>query len=1186
MSFIREADEEPIPGYRLIRPLGSGGFGEVWLCEAPGQIMKAIKFVFGSLDASATGDGRARQEFHAIQRVKEVRHPFVLSIERIDILDGEVVMVMELAEKSLHDVLQEARTAGQPGIPRDKLLKYMADTAEGLDYLSEAHNVMHMDVKPRNLFLIGDHVKVADFGLARHLERQSSSGILAGISPQYAAPETFTSRITKHSDQYSVAIVYMEMLTGRRPFNGKTIRELALQHMNVEPDLSPLPERDRRAVYRALSKDPFKRFPNSRQFIEALSGMSGGGLPVYAIAEDVSSKELDPESAVLPATKFGGIDASVDPEELRATLHLPPAGEKPPKPVLDPVSPPKPVIEPVKTKAEPAKPRLESIKSLPAIEPIEPSKVEYSQQVNFDFPVAGDVLRPTIIIGYGSFGLACLRELRSRLTDRLGDLRQIPMFRFMYADADPDAKTVGMAGSPDRALAADQIFPTPLQPITRYRKGALELLSEWMPREKLHAIPRTMNPQGSRALGRLAFTENYLRFVTRLRREIELATHPESLTLSGDHSGLPVRDHRPRIFVLCAAGGASSGALPDIGYSIAKLFGQLKLPVAVHAMLFLGSPADPTTPPDECANVYATLSELNHYADETITFQSRYGGPDGPQVESQDRPFSSIYLIQRGARGPTAVSECAERLASYLTLDLTTPMGADLDRSRAINSGEVFRSFGTGGLWYPRGLLLRAASRMVGERMIQIWQSQASAVSPAVAEFCHRVISDPNLKPERVSVQIEEAIRTVEAVPGDQVTGLLGNLEQKIDVGGATGVWAREAFDAVMNLVGVKGSRDPADAVRTGKLTKAYVTAVNNLGDRWLKVVAREAVGLIEKPGRRVAAAEGALGRLAEYCERTENDILRGSAEFTRRSEQAFAVARAAAEVCYVGGGFSLFGNRDQKNMRALLAALSNYAQQRTQEETHAGVIRFFRKVKAGLEDKQRDLSICRQRLSNLKQALEIPETGGASCYGESPIVQILLPDGGEEIEWAAKRFVEVVKPVHVEALDQTLQSLVLEPRGGLFAVCQKSGEYIQELAEPLIDQTAAYLGTLLPVNDVAEFAKYLSRDWDQRLKKARDRATPTVTGHTENERAYLVVPETAAGEQVAISLGLDPRRVTLLRSSRSNEIVFVREVMLKLADVRETLHYCREAYEERVNRPAASPHARFDVVEWVPLDV
>ena len=269
MSWIREADEEPIPGYRLIKPLGSGGFGEVWLCEAPGGIHKAIKFVFGNLDASATGDGRARQEFHALQRVKEVRHPFVLSTERIDIRDGEVCIVMELAEKSLYDVLQEVRQAGRTGIARDRLLRYMADAADGLDYLSEAHNLMHLDVKPRTLFVFGDHIKVADFGLAKHLERASSSGILAGISPQYSAPETFTSRITKFSDQYSLAIVYMELLTGKRPFHGKTIRELALQHMNVPPDLSALPDRDQRVVGRALAKDPFERFGSCKAFVEA-----------------------------------------------------------------------------------------------------------------------------------------------------------------------------------------------------------------------------------------------------------------------------------------------------------------------------------------------------------------------------------------------------------------------------------------------------------------------------------------------------------------------------------------------------------------------------------------------------------------------------------------------------------------------------------------------------------------------------------------------------------------------------------------------------------------------------------------------------------------------------------------------------------------------------------------------------
>ena len=68
------------------------------------------------------------------------------------------------------------------------------------------------------------------------------------------------------------------------------------------------------------------------------------------------------------------------------------------------------------------------------------------------------------------------------------------------------------------------------------------------------------------------------------------------------------------------------------------------------------------------------------------------------------------------------------------------------------------------------------------------------------------------------------------------------------------------------------------------------------------------------------------------------------------------------------------------------------------------------------------------------------------------------------------KRFVETVRPEDIGKLDQVLQALVLEPRGGLFGACQKSGDFIQELADPMVDQAAAFLGELLPVTDVAEF--------------------------------------------------------------------------------------------------------------------
>ena len=216
MNWLREPDTEPMPGYRLIEPIGTGGFGEVWKCVAPGGIHKAIKFVYGNLNALDGDDARAVQEMKALERVKEVRHPFVLSIEQIEDVGGELVIVMELADKNLHECLVEYQQAGPAGHPARRPARVPATTrAEGLDHLIEKHNLQHLDVKPRNLFLVADRVKVADFGLVKTLERSSSSGLMGGVTPIYAAPETFSNKISKHSDQYSLAVVYVELLTGQ-----------------------------------------------------------------------------------------------------------------------------------------------------------------------------------------------------------------------------------------------------------------------------------------------------------------------------------------------------------------------------------------------------------------------------------------------------------------------------------------------------------------------------------------------------------------------------------------------------------------------------------------------------------------------------------------------------------------------------------------------------------------------------------------------------------------------------------------------------------------------------------------------------------------------------------------------------------------------------------------------------------
>src|SRR5262249_46797682 len=276
MNWLREPDSEPLPGYRLLEPIGTGGLWEVWKGVAPGGILKAIKFVYGNLNALDGDDARAVQEMKALERVKQIRHPFVVSIEQIQDIGGELVIVMELADKKLPECLQEYQEAGRPGIPRDILLGFLDDAAVGLDHMIEKHGLQHLHVKPRNLFMVSRPGQVADFGLVKTLERSSSSGLMGGVTPIYAAPETFSNKISKHSDQYSLAVVYVELLTGKRPFSGKNIRQLALQHMTEPPDLSMLPEADRPVVAKALAKDPDQRFPSCTAFIRSLGGRQDG----------------------------------------------------------------------------------------------------------------------------------------------------------------------------------------------------------------------------------------------------------------------------------------------------------------------------------------------------------------------------------------------------------------------------------------------------------------------------------------------------------------------------------------------------------------------------------------------------------------------------------------------------------------------------------------------------------------------------------------------------------------------------------------------------------------------------------------------------------------------------------------------------------------------------------------------
>ena len=284
----RQPGEEPFPGYRLIEPLGRGGFGEVWRCEAPGGLFKAVKFVPGTefIDPNSPESSPASQEFAALQRVKTLRHPFLLSLERVEVVGGMLVVVMELADYNLHALFESYRAQGQAGIPRDELLGFLSEAAEALDWMNFEHGLQHLDVKPHNLFLVSGHVKVADFGLVGQLagpevaseDPESRGHRSGGVTPLYSPPELLRGTLSGNSDQYSLAVVYQELLTGTLPFWHESAYELMMRHLSGEPDLRALPDSDRAVVGRALAKLPSNRYPSCLEFIQALLGGQGPSL--------------------------------------------------------------------------------------------------------------------------------------------------------------------------------------------------------------------------------------------------------------------------------------------------------------------------------------------------------------------------------------------------------------------------------------------------------------------------------------------------------------------------------------------------------------------------------------------------------------------------------------------------------------------------------------------------------------------------------------------------------------------------------------------------------------------------------------------------------------------------------------------------------------------------------------------
>jgi serine/threonine protein kinase len=294
--------------YEIVRPLGTGGMGTVYLARhRQMDRLSAVKV----LHPSQAGDREALDRFaREARNASRINHPNVCAVYDFGTTPGGGgYLAMEFVEgRTLGSILRE-----QGALPPRRVANLVRETAAGLD---AAHRlgIVHRDLKPDNVMVLTAHgretVKLVDFGIAKalagDLQREvTAPGVVVG-TPDYMAPEQFAGDPSdQRCDLYSLAVIAFRMLTGTLPFEGATAREILTARLITRPRSlreaapdRPLPAELQRVMDRALARRPEDRFASAVEFAAAL---------------DAALSALPPDAA--DATPTVRLDSATGPME-------------------------------------------------------------------------------------------------------------------------------------------------------------------------------------------------------------------------------------------------------------------------------------------------------------------------------------------------------------------------------------------------------------------------------------------------------------------------------------------------------------------------------------------------------------------------------------------------------------------------------------------------------------------------------------------------------------------------------------------------------------------------------------------------------------------------------------------------------------------------------------------------------
>lgn len=964
MKNLSNAQEHKnILGYELKNRIGSGGFGEVWSAIAPGGIPKAVKIIFGFHDGK-----RAQEELKALDRVKQLRHPFLLSLERIEVFEEQLVVVSELADKSLADLFNEYQANGETGIPRDLLLKFMRNAADALDFMSFEHGLQHLDIKPENLLLVGNHVKVADFGLIKELNNVTHS-LMSGLTPAYGSPEVFDGRPGKHSDQYSLAIVYQEMMTGQRPFDGTTPAQLAAQHLSGKPDLRSLPQSDQAVIAKALAKNPELRFSSCRELAEELSNRKR--------VTRTSIRRLNAEDRRIAKS-----------EDVTEALNLSADLE---------------ATDVVSTNSLPFQAR--AIKILPP---------PYSDPDKA-------VFRPLLLVGLGATANRVLRAFKKRFSARHGNFENVPSIALLAIDTDRNEMTRLNVADPDEALTTAQSLAIPLMKSEHYRERSSSRLA-WISRRWLYNIPRTLQTEGLRPLGRLAFTEHFDAICKKIEDAIKIITIPENLTQTAELLELNPGVENPRVFLLSSvSGGVGSGMMVDLAYTIRLLLAEQGMECNALTGLLMHSCYNRNRDPGlAAANAFAFLTELRHFIEFGYPGDESIGMPNFEGVP----PFDFTYYLETGNNlSQSEYEKQLSRIAEYIYLSSSSRCSVFFDNCRELENEKndfTMRTFGMGSGGPEGNINEDAHVQKICQLLIQRWKNRNAIRREEFELDVKSKYVYLGLDLNSVTYHVDQEARNlVNETVDSTFQFLLSVVENDPDQ------WIERVEDYLNQRLGLTGSqRHPADAeiINCTKIEESLGGFATKVADR----ISSEIMLPLESQIMDLAAAELAYQTWTKLIESSISEV---NQQYDTEFQKLQTVRTNLAHFASAKIG------RNKAEKQRLERLLQDYSLGRWDELRLYYARYFYRRL-------QNQISADRLILQQVRRGLNELET----LLGASKELDRLMVAELNMVDQLLSEAVEKSVQHHTDRAEMAVYQSLIKNHGGYLGVLQNSNR-IAELA-------------------------------------------------------------------------------------------------------------------------------------------